>query len=595
MVDRVTKLRWRRRFRRGRKQVEGMGIQAEEQIEQHFFKRLSKLFDVRRFVIGWLSLVILLGVSVTMQLRALGSHYLELRPAPGGTFTEGMIGTFTNASPLYATGLVDSTVSHLVFAGLLKYDENNSLVGDLAESWQTDDESYTYTFKLRSHVSWHDGQPLTAEDVVFTFQTIQNPDAKSPLFRAWQGVDIKATDSSTVVFKLSTQLAPFIYSLTTGIVPKHLLQNVEPAQLRSSQFNTSTPVGAGPFKWGTVESSAQGLDTKLQQIGLEAFEHYHGGKPKLQGFVIRAYVDEKHLLDHFDNKEINGLVGLDRLPDQFRNDDKINEYSAPLSAETMVFLRNDSELLKDVRVRQALVKSLDIPTIVNGLEYPSIVADAPLLRDQLGYNAALRQLPPNLEEANKLLDEAGWKRTDNQAIRTNGDKKLSMKFVAQNNADYTYVTKQVQKAWLGIGADVQVTLYPETDLQSSIKNRDYDALLYGISLGVDPDVFAYWHSTQSDPHATSRLNFSNYKSTTVDKALEAGRSRLDPSLRIAKYLPFLQAWRADVPAIALYQPRFLYITNGELFGFQPKAINIAADRLNNVQNWMIQQDYVPKN
>ncbi len=179
-------------------------------------------------------------------------------------------------------------------------------------------------------------------------------------------------------------------------------------------------------------------------------------------------------------------------------------------------------------------------------------------------------------------------------IRTNGTAKLELKLVAQNNPDYIYITQQLQKAWATLGIGTQVTLVTDSELQTSITGRNYDVLLYGISMGTDPDVFAYWHSTQADPRAQSRLNFSDYKSTVVDKALESGRNRLDPALRAAKYLPFLQTWRNDAPAIALYQPRFLYITRGPLAGFESKTINSATDRFANVENWMIRQEHTVK-
>lgn len=156
------------------------------------------------------------------------------------------------------------------------------------------------------------------------------------------------------------------------------------------------------------------------------------------------------------------------------------------------------------------------------------------------------------------------------------------------------VTEKIQKAWQAVGVEVVVTLPDDNDLQTVINERQYDALLYGISIGADPDVFAYWHSTQADIRAPSRLNLSNYKSVPADKALEGGRTRLDATLRTAKYTPFLQSWRNDAPAIALYQPRFLYITRGQLFGFEPKTINSALDRFNDVENWMIRQDQVLK-
>lgn len=594
MIDRTTRLRVRRRFKHRRRQVEDMGVQAEEHLERHLFKRLTRLFDVRRFVIGWLLFLVLLASGVTMQLRALGNYYQDLVPVAGGTYSEGMIGSFTNASPIYATGLVDATVSRLVFAGLLKYDANNQLVGDLAEGWKIDEQGKVYTIVLRPGLKWHDGKALTAEDVAFTFHTIQNPDAKSPLFHAWQGIDVKANDARTITFTLPSSLAPFIYGLTTGIVPKHSLENIDPAQLRSSPFNTARPIGAGPFAWDTIEIISNGNEPNLQNIGLKAFDNYHGGAPKLQQFIIKTYVGEEQLISSFQNQEVNSLVGLNSLPDTLVKNNDVIEYSTPLTAETGVFLRTDSELLKDTRVRQALVQAVDVPAIVGRLGYPAIVADSPLLHGQLGYNAAYRQLPKNLEQANKLLDDAGWKLPAGETVRTNGQVKLSLKFFAANNADYSNLAQRIQEAWRAIGVETQATLPTDADLQNVVNSRGYDALLYGISVGVDPDVFAYWHSTQADPRARSRLNFSNYKSTPADKALEAGRSRSDPSLRAAKYLPFLQAWRNDAPALMLYQPRFLYITRGRLFGFEPRAINSAADRLNNVENWMIRQDYAPK-
>ncbi len=594
VIDRPTRLRWRRRFRRSRKQVEEMGVQAEERLERHFFKRLSRLIDVRRFVAGWVLLMVLLAGIVGLQLRGLGKYYQELKPVPGGTYSEGMAGSFTNANPLYATGLVDTSVSKLIFAGLLKYDSNNHLIGDLAQSWKVSEDGKVYTFVLKPHLTWQDGQALTADDVVFTFQTARNPDAKSPLFHAWQDVTIKAVDARTITFSLPNPLAPFIYGLTAGIIPKHSLEAVPIAQLRSSTFNTAHPIGAGPFKWETIEIVAGNNDINEQHIGLRAFDGYHGGAPALQQFVIKTYPDENQLIASFQKQEINAMVGLNSMPDALAHKADIQEYSLPLTAETMVFFKTDSEPLKDVRVRQALVQAVSVPTLVNGLGYPVIPADEPLLHGQLGYNPSLKQFSTNLDQANKLLEDAGWKRTAGSAIRSNGTGKLSIKLVAQNNLEYVYLTQQLQKAWQAIGVDVQVTLPNDTDLQSTITGRGYDALLFGISVGVDPDVFAYWHSSQADPRASSRLNLSDYKSLTADKALEGGRTRLDAGLRIAKYAPFLQSWRTDAPALALYQPRFLYITRGQLFGYDLKTINSPAERFNNVEQWMVRQAGVLK-
>ena len=149
IINRLTRLRWRRQIRHGRKQVENISVQAEEHIEKHFFKRLARLFDVRRFVVSWILLLAILCGIVGLQLNALTAFYQELQPVAGGSYSEGMVGDFTNANPIFATELVDSTVSRLVFAGILKYDNNNQLVGDLAESWKVSKDGKTYTIVLK--------------------------------------------------------------------------------------------------------------------------------------------------------------------------------------------------------------------------------------------------------------------------------------------------------------------------------------------------------------------------------------------------------------------------------------------------------------
>lgn len=591
MIEPKTRLKFRRRFRRSRRQVEDLGVQAEEQLERNFFRRLPRLVGVRRFVIGWLLLVAILVMGVGMQLRALDSYYLDLKPVAGGTYTEGIVGTFTNANPLYATSITDTTVSRLVFAGLLKYDSQNRLVGDLAESWKVSPDGKTYTAVLRPDLKWQDGQPLTADDVVFTFQTIQNPDARSPLFSGWRGVTVKADNPHQVSFLLPGPLASFLQSLTTGIVPKHSLQSIPAAQLRSASFNTSRPVGAGPFTWNTIQFTDAGdSQSNQQQIGLKAFHDYHNNPPKLEQFVVKTFPNETMLASSFKKQEVNAMVGLERLPDEVSRIKGIQEYSIPLTAETMVFFKTDSELLKDVKVRQALTQAVDTANVAGSLHYPTIVADEPILKGQLGYNPSAKQLSFNQAQAEKLLDDAGWLRPAPGQVRKKAGTELTVRMYAPNNADYAAVSQQLQQAWRAVGVNTDVMLPNDQELQVTISGRQYDALLYGISVGADPDVFAYWHSSQADVRSISRLNFSDYKSATADKALEGGRTRIDPQLRAAKYLPFLQAWRNDAPALALYQPRLYYVTHEQIFGLDNKTVNTAADRFADVENWMVLQE-----
>lgn len=591
MIDRAAKLRLRRLLRSQRRQVEDLGVQAEEQLEQHFFRRLNRLVNVRRFVAGWLALFVLLVIAVVMQTASLSQYYQAIKPVPGGVYTEGILGSFTNANPLYAAGPVDASVSRLLFDGLLKYDEQNNLVGALAEKWTVDERGTTYTVTLRPNLTWHDGKPITADDVAFTYQTIQNPDAKSPLLISWQGIKVTALDERQVSFELPNVLASFPYSLTNGIVPKHLLADVPASQLRAVNFDTLEPVGSGPFKMEAIEVTGDTPETRQQQIALEPNTRYYAGNPKLQQYRIKSFLNEKSMIASFERQELNAMTGLEALPDVLAKSANVHEYSVPLTGQVGVFFRTSESVLQDVKLRQALVQATDRGSLLAGLGHPVIASNAPLLGSHLGYAKDATQLPFNRESANKLLDDAGWVRGQD-GIRMKDGKPLTVRLFSRSTSEFVYVTQTLQKNWQEIGVRVEVVSQADADLQDTINKRDYDALVYGISLGPDPDVFAYWHSSQADIRSPSRLNFSDYSSSNADKALEAGRTRIEASLRAVKYRPFLDQWRTDAPAEMLYQPRYLYVTRGALYGFDSKVMNTATDRYTNVQNWMIREGKV---
>jgi peptide/nickel transport system substrate-binding protein len=249
MSTRLIRLRFRRRVRKGQQQVGDLSVQAEQHIDRHLFRRFERLLPIRRFLTAWLGLLLLLIGGLIIQNLSLSGYYQTLRTVPGGIYNEGLQGRFTNANPMYATSDVDTTVSRLIFAGLFTYDNQGKLVGDLASGYSVDSHGTTYTVHLKPHLTWQDGKPLTSSDVVFTYQSIQNPDAQSPLQSSWAGISVTAPDPNTVVFKLPGVLAAFPSNLTNGIVPRHLLADIPPSDLRSADFNTVNPVGAGPFAW----------------------------------------------------------------------------------------------------------------------------------------------------------------------------------------------------------------------------------------------------------------------------------------------------------------------------------------------------------
>jgi peptide/nickel transport system substrate-binding protein len=587
-IDDQTKRRFVRKLKRRRRSAVVLGQQADQKIEQLLIRRFDRLVSVRRFVSLWILLFLVLIMAGILQLRGLSAYYQSLQPVPGGLYTEGIIGNYTDANPLYATGTADTAVSRLVFSGLFKYDNKNQLVGDLASDYTLSGTQTTYLVHLRHGLKWHDGQPVTADDVVYTYKTIQNIEAQSPLYSSWQGIKVSKADNYTVDFGLPNALSAFPYSLTNGIVPAHLLKNIPPEQLRSVAFNTA-PVGTGPFIWRFTDVTGNSTDSREQRISFAANKNYQGGAPKLDGFNLITFSDETHMVSAFSGKQINAMSGLESLPDNLKEDKSVEVYSIPLNTAVMAFFNNSRVPLNDASVRRALVESVDRSQLNNLLGQPVEPVNSPLLKGQLGYDSAQTEPAYNLADANAVLDAAGWAKKPD-GTRQKGTQPLTFTLNAADTPSYTKVAQYLQNQWGQIGAKVIPNYSDNQDLQSSIVgNHDYDVLLDGINIGVDPDVYAYWDSTQASITSQGHLNLSEYKNSTVDLAIEGARTRADPAIRAVKYKAFLTQWMKDLPALGLYQPNYIYITRGPVFNYERKSANTAADRYYNAHNWEIRQ------
>lgn len=580
--------RFQKSLQNGQKNLKSFGIKTEKGFEKYLLQRLGRLESVSRFVTGWILLMVLLIAGVFIQNITLSNYYQTVQAVPGGIYKEGMLSTFTNASPVYATTEADQIVSRLVFSGLMKYDQNGEIAGDLAEDYTLDTHNTTYTFKLKPGLRWHDGKPLTSEDVVFTFQTIQNPDVQSPLRSSFQGVTATAIDARTVAIKLPTPLTSFIYNLNIGIIPKHILAGIPAVELRSADFNTIKPVGAGPFKMSAVEVTGEGSDDVKQQVALTAFEEYNSGPPKLQEIVVNTFASKEKLAEAFRSREINAASGFTEIPKELENDKNLQDHSYLLRAANMVFFKVSEGALADQKLRSALVQATDTESIIRNLGYQTHPVVEPFLSGQSTFDPKLAQASFSLDAAKASLDAAGWLPGKN-GVRAKSGVPLKFELTVQDNVENRKVANQLREQWRKVGADVKVVLLSAEDFQVSLSAHNYQAVLHSIPIGVDPDVFVYWESTQADIRSAYRLNLSEYKDKATDAALLAGRSREDPSLRAAKYRPFLQSWKRDAPAIGLYQPRLLYITNRPVEGLPKGSIASPVERTANVYNWQIRQ------
>ncbi|MBP9853158.1 peptide ABC transporter substrate-binding protein [Candidatus Saccharibacteria bacterium] len=584
----------KRFFRRRRRAVENAVEDIDESFERNLLNRFGNVLGVSRFVMGWILLVGLVATLGIIQNASLAKLYQKELPVAGGVYNEGLVGSFSTANPLFASSTVDTAVSRLVFSGLMKYDTQNQLVTDLAKKLAIDEAGKNYTVTLRDDLNWQDGEPLTSDDVVFTYSLIQNPDVNSPLRMSWQGITITKVDAKTVRFTLPGTLATFKHSLTTGILPKHILKNVAASELRASSFNTTDPIGSGPYAWVGVDLRDAASEKETGVIALTPNEYYYGTAPGFDRFLMHTYNTESALTRAYEGNEVQAASGLTKTPDSFMQVRGENRYAFVNSAIMMLFFKTNDGVTADLKVRQALLRATDTVDITKNTSLAYRPVATPILPNQIGYNKKYEQAKFDMAEARKLLDEAGWK-LNSKGVRQKDGKRLTIRLNAEDTNMSKDILEHLQKTWRALGIDLQQEVQEKANFQTTLTTHEYNVLLYGVSVGADPDVYAYWHSSQADVRSTSRLNFSEYKSAAADQALEGGRTRMESQVRAVKYEPFLKAWQEDVPAIALFQPKQVYYTRGMVYGLHDSIINTDADRYNTAADWRIHTAGVTKN
>lgn len=524
----------------------------------------------------WWGLVIIALVAVLNQSQGLERFYLGKSPVSGGVYSESVVGEVKTINPILPENSATVDASRLVFSGLTRLTPTGQLEPELAESWQLSQDGLKYTFNLRKGIKWHDGVEFTAQDVAFTISAIQHPDSRSPLAAEWKGVKAEPAGSHRIVFTLPNPYVGFTHLTTVGILPRHLLESINPSSLRIVNFNQK-PIGTGPFK---IKSFVPG-ETAI----FDANPAYFRGKPKLEGFMMRFYQSDAEAIEAFAKRQVNAVGRVAAV--RFEQADKIEDLEFlryRTTEQTNLFFKTTSQVLKDKSVRQALALATDRQAIVEGpLGGLAHQLFAPILPGQLGYTGKLTQPRKNTDRAKKLLDESGWGLQG--GVRKKGEQPLSLKLVTLNDPRLDKVAEELRKQWQEIGVQLEIHLVNLDELiQSHIKPRQYDVLLYGITIGPDPDVYPYWHSSQvNDPG----LNLSQYKSAAADAALEVGRITTDPDVRAGKYQAFLQAFKTDTPAVVLYAEDYFYGVGPTVLGQTPGILSQPADRFYGVENWTV--------
>lgn len=554
--------------------------------------RVIKSFSLTEKVLFFLFTIIFVssGLSLLYQVNKI---FLVEIPDYGGTLTEGIVGSPRFVNPLLASSDIDKDLTSLIYSGLMKTDSKGNLSVDLADEYKMSDDSLTYTFKIKDGATFHDGTKVTSDDVVFTIEKAQNSELKSPREANWSGVKVSKIDDKTVAFTLKQPFNAFLQNATLGILPKHIWNKASIEEFPFSQFNTK-PIGSGPYKIDYITYSSSGLPSEYHLV---SFNKYSLGKPYIDKIIIKAYQNEKDIVDAYKNKDIESLHSISprELPAlQVKSDEII---LSPLPRIFGVFFnQNYAPIFINKEVRQALNIALDKKAIIDDVfgGYGQII-DSPIpLKILSSKNDAMSQ-EERIEKAKTILTKAGWKQ-DSNGIFQKKDKKetitLSFSITTGNVPELKETAYMVQKQWQQIGAVVEVKIFEIGDLnQNIIKPRKYDSLLFGEVIGKDVDLYPFWHSSQRN---SPGLNIAMYANLKADKLLENIRNTSNSELKQNYFNAFNKEITDDLPAVFIYSPHFIYIVPKKVKNISLEQITTTNERFSEVSKWYIETNNVWK-
>lgn len=529
----------------------------------HLYKLLKTFSRVEQLILGGATLIFL--TTGIIYIASFIDKKTVLLPEAGGTYREGMLTQPVYVNPVISNGNdADRDVIALTY----------SSVTDLADSITVSDNHQAWTIRLKDNIYFSDGVRLTADDILFTLHAIQNPDANSPLFATWQGVTAERVSELELTLHTGVPYAFFKENLgSLYVVPKHIFSEVPVANWRQSDYNLQ-PIGSGPYKVDSFKKEKNGF---ISEYYLIRNDRYFKERPLMDNITFVFFTDLNDALEAFNVARIDALSGVDPL--------LLSHVKRPHSIATLrlpryyaVFLNQNSiPLLKNQALRRALNYATNKKEIVDGVfNGDASLIDGPTPFTHGSKASALTPYDPN--QAEKLLDAA-------KLTRGSDGFRGEIKLVVPQ-LDFLIKTADILKSnWEAIGIKTTLlTLDLGTVNNQAIKNRDYDAILFGNIFATNPDMFSFWHSSE---RFYPGLNLSLYNSKPADKLMETVRKDFNDDARAQKLDELITLIRTDAPAVFLYSPNYLYLTNNKVRGFNDAIINTPSNRFGNISEWYI--------
>lgn len=509
-------------------------------------------------------------------------------PTSGGVYTEALVGGIQRLNPvLDYYNSADRDVDRLIFSSLIKFDAKGLPTADLAEVWGISYDGLTYNFEIRENANWHDGNPVTAEDVLFTVDIMRDPDSVLPddIKDFWSEVDVIVLSDKLIQFKLDEAFSPFMDYLNFGILPKHLLGGMTYSEMINSEFNLK-PVGSGPYKYDSLIVE----DNQVIGIVLAANSDYYGKTPYINDLVFRYYDSDQAAYAAYSEGVVQGIshVTLDTLQMVLENPE-LSLYSAVKPEFSIILLNlnnSDVDFFQEEDVRRGLLMALDRRGMINRVTGgQGVIADVPVIPTNWAYYSGVTRVDQDVEAAGTLLKNAGFVlEQEGSGVRSKDGKDLSFRMIHPDDDYHTAIAEYIRSDWQKIGVNVElVAVSYDSLILDNLQPLTYEAALIDInySRSPDPDPYPFWDQAQQ----TGGQNYSQWENRTISQYLEEARILTDNGERAKLYRNFQVVFTDELPALPLFYPVYNFAIDQSVQGVRVGSWYDTTDRYWNVTEW----------
>jgi len=543
-----------------------------------------------QFVIVVLALAAIGVLLLGQQPTVLSPVAAPVQPASGGTYSEALVGEFGRLNPvLDYYNQADRDINGLIFSSLIAFDDRGQPTGDLAESWGISADGTVYNFSIRQSAVWHDGEPVTSDDVLFTVGLLRSDELPVPdeLRRYWNQIEVNKLDDKSLQFRLPEPFAPFLDFLAFGVLPEHMLAGLSASELIDAEFNLQ-PVGSGPFRFDTLLSE----NGQITGVGLSSFEDYFGDKPFIEQVVFRYYQDSQAALSAYRNGDVQGIsvITSDVLPEVLA-DPELNLYTGRLPQLTLIYFNLSNESLpffKEATIRRALLVGLNRQWMIDQmLGGQAMIADGPVFPGSWAYYESIERIAYDPDQALAVIKEAGYTiPASGGSVREKDGVALSFELVHPDTPTHAVLAEAIRKDWSRLGVEVRPKPVTYDELVDDyLEPRTYQAALVDLNLNrsPDPDPYPFWDQAQ----IADGQNYAMWNDRQASEYIERARITSDFAERTKVYRNFQVRFVQEMPALPLYYPVYSYAVDQQVQGVSMGPLFDLSDRLNTIRSWFL--------